>query len=476
MTWEAPKLRWRKLFHDELYTVSCKQLREQGYAVEADTKEGSLGAANLWWVRKESQIRLGEQPPPRPLSEVEKLVLASQCKDPATWEDEARKMDAAGITPAEMARLFAKVVQRIITERQPAGDCLKQHLPDRVKQLEHAAALAHGQAEPAPDTSLARIAERWNGLQSDRVGAGGKTARAAELHRLQLSYFIAFMDEKAGRQSGVADVNEEHLEDYYRYVLKRLKTPANPGGWSIEYAKHVFLRARIFIRYAAKFCPSCRLPSNIDDRFDFGSSAKRVTTWTPIEFQNVVDKAPGKLKLGLLLMANCGMTQKDVSDLMDDEVDWTTGTITRKRSKTRHNENVPTVTYQLWPRTFDLLTKYRSGTERVLLTESGLPYVREWVKPDGKFTKADGFASNYAHLQRRLKFKRPLKQLRKLGASLLAKHEVYGRFASYFLGHSPRTVADRHYVTPPQELFDEAVLWLGKQLGQVSDDGSEGMP
>jgi hypothetical protein len=67
---------------------------------------------------------------------------------------------------------------------------------------------------------------------------------------------------------------------------------------------------------------------------------------------------------------------------------------------------------------------------------------------------------------RRLGFNRPLKELRKLGATLLASHEVYGRFHSYFLGHSPRTVADRHYVRPPQELFDEAVLWLGEQLGQ----------
>jgi hypothetical protein len=54
-----------------------------------------------------------------------------------------------------------------------------------------------------------------------------------------------------------------------------------------------------------------------------------------------------------------------------------------------------------------------------------------------------------------------------LGATLLGKHKDYGRFAPFFLGHSPRTVADRHYVAPSQELFDEAVLWMGKQLGQV---------
>src|SRR5262249_39079581 len=158
-------------------------------------------------------------------------------------------------------------------------------------------------------------------------------------------------------------------------------------------------------------------------------------------------------KLALLLMANTGATQEDVSDLKDSEVDWLAGRIIRKRSKTAAHENVPVVNYRLWPVTFDLLKKYRSGGERVLLTEQGEPYVRSRLREDGKLSKADGFASNYVHLKKKLKrimptFNRPLKELRKLGASLLAAHPEYGRFQSYFLGHSPRTVADRHYVVP----------------------------
>jgi hypothetical protein len=34
-------------------------------------------------------------------------------------------------------------------------------------------------------------------------------------------------------------------------------------------------------------------------------------------------------------------------------------------------------------------------------------------------------------------------------------------------GPLPRTVADRHYVVPPAKVFDEAITWLGKQLGQI---------
>ena len=32
-------------------------------------------------------------------------------------------------------------------------------------------------------------------------------------------------------------------------------------------------------------------------------------------------------------------------------------------------------------------------------------------------------------------------------------------------------MADRHYAAPSQELFDEAVTWLGQQLGQCGANG-----
>ena len=131
---------------------------------------------------------------------------------------------------------------------------------------------------------------------------------------------------------------------------------------------------------------------------------------------------------------------------------------------------MPTVNNKLWPITFDLLKKYRSGKDRVLLTEEGQPYIRVRLREDGRRSKADGFASNYVHLKKRLQkklpgFNRPMKEVKKLGASLLENHLTYGRFKSYFLDHIPRTVADRHYVIPSQQLFDEAVDWLCKQFG-----------
>jgi integrase len=237
----------------------------------------------------------------------------------------------------------------------------------------------------------------------------------------------------------------------------------------------MFSVARAFIRWLVER-GTIDAPRNLASKsFKFGSPAKAVQTWTVDEFRAAIDAAPGKLKLALLLMANTGATQEDVSDLKDTEVDWRAGRIIRKRSKTAACEHVPVVNYKLWPQTFELLKKYRSGSDRVLLNEEGKPYVRSQLRDDGRLAKADGFASNYDYLKDKLRrtmpgFNRRLKELRKLGATLLGDDPDYGRFQSYFLGHSPRTVADRSYVVPSQEMFDEAVTWLGQQLGQVPED------
>jgi hypothetical protein len=107
-----------------------------------------------------------------------------------------------------------------------------------------------------------------------------------------------------------------------------------------------------------------------------------------------------------------------------------------------------------------------------MLTESGNPYVRSEMV-NGKLKKADGFTRNYEHLQRRLKFTKPMKQLRKTASRLVESHEVYGRFKHHFLVHSPRSIADRFYAAPDQRFFDKAILCLGQQLGQVPAENKQ---
>jgi integrase len=204
------------------------------------------------------------------------------------------------------------------------------------------------------------------------------------------------------------------------------------------------------------------LPRNIDSKqHRFGVAARRIVLFSVEEFKKLIETATGQLKLHLLLMANCGMLQTDIAELRQAEVDWVEGRIIRRRSKTADYEDAPTVNYQLWPLTFELLKEYRSEDPA-----SG----RRWVEKrlvEGKLVKADNIASCYAHLKKKTGITRALKLIRKTSASLIESHKEYGRYKSHFLGHSPRTIADRHYAAPSVELFDQIVRWLGEQYDLV---------
>jgi hypothetical protein len=61
--------------------------------------------------------------------------------------------------------------------------------------------------------------------------------------------------------------------------------------------------------------------------------------------------------------------------------------------------------------------------------------------------------------------KPPLKSLRKTPATMLENHAEFGRYAEYFLGEAPHSIASRHYIQPSREQFDNAIRWLGRQFG-----------
>jgi integrase len=480
MAWIPSRRGWMKEYKGKKYAVSCLQLGAP------ETKDGSYQAANQWWQQKKAEIDAASRPAPRTPLPLEDLAAAALGSPPADFFDNLlafwSRWNTNGAIPHDSPREMAErdlkeiiqgtiveLLKQSVVEGTPLLEGLAEHLPPaRLQQLESAVKGMRGEPSAPADRAVKTHAGAWLAMQQALVAAGQLTPDRCANNGTCLAHFQTFL----GPDSDVAIIDASRLQAFYLHCVGQVASRrADPGkGWSVAYARDVFAVAKAFIRWLWE-SGSVDLPKNIGSKsFRFGSPAKAVQTWTPDEFKDAVALAPGKLKLALLLMANCGMTQGDVSDLLDDEVDWVAGRVIRKRSKTASCDNVPTVNYLLWPLTVTLLKQHRSGGERVLLTESGKPYVRKELV-NGRLVKADGFASSYAHLKRRIRqtmpgFKRSLKQLRKLGATLLESHKDYGRFKSYFLGHSPRTMADRHYAAPSQELFDAAVGWLGQQLGQ----------
>ncbi len=495
MSWVAAQKRWTKMYMGRRYYVSARQL-----GIKPETKEASLQAANEWWRNKQLELDYAYRANARMPLPLEDVAAASMGVPSVLFgnvrvlleqallnEEERRKagkpLEASlpGITDDTLATVEidgepedAETIRRRevmgLLERLLFGDNsslppdIAERLPPaRAAQVERAVKELRGEPSSDPQRTVQAQVEAWLRKQQAKVATEGMSPVRWNTLRACVSHFAAFLGESAD----VSIINGERLDGFHNFCLSKIGDRIQDGkaGWSARYTQEVFAVARQWIRWLWGK-DLIQLPKNLDDRWRFESSSPEIKTWSTEEIKRVVGEAPGKLKLALLLMLNTGMTQKDVSDLQDTEVNWRDGTITRKRSKSRKRKNAPTVCYKLWPITFALLKKHRSGKDTVLLTKSGNSYLR-FIHVNGKLISRDNFAGSFRQLRERLDFRKPMKLLRKTSASLLESHPVYGRLTSLFLGHAPASIKDKHYAQVPQTLFDEAVTWLGQQYGFV---------
>ncbi len=494
MSWIPEQRRWTKRYRGKRYYISARALGC------LETKENSLLAANRWWESQRATIDLAIQaqqlPPrqPQPQEDVIAALLGRQqfatTQDIAEAVRNALQSPPAALGPmADHIRQFATsqstdsqvwerfielmrmllpaVLGRSVFNNEPLPDTMKENLPPaRVAQLERGGKEIRGEQAAEPSRTVKTLRDQWLATLKKQVAVSAITASRYDRIMATISHFVAFVGETAD----VSIINADTLEGFYNHCLemiaKRRQDEDQKAGWSGSHSVQVFAVAKQFISWLAER-ETIPLPSNFRRKWRFGSTTKKIKTWDVKEIKKVVRAAKGKLKLCLLLMLNCAYQQKDVSDLRDDEVDWSKGRIRRKRSKTQNHEDVLEVDYKLWPETFALLQKYRSGKERVLLTQSGKPYTQRRLVGD-KVRAVDSFGWMLRKLCKRCRVNKKLKGLRKTVATLLESHTTYGRCTSLFLGHSPKSMKDKQYAAPPQKLFDQAVTWLGQKLGFAS--------
>jgi hypothetical protein len=344
MTWDASARRWTRMHKGIRYKVSCRQLGVP------ETKEASRQAANDWWRSKLAEIEN------RPT-----IVPA--------WQGElARRIEWVDNIDGENPNRLLSVLE----------------LPDQVWDARFEATKL--EATPT-DESVGYNVSRYLDLERARVNSLQISMHEYDLVRLCLDYFREWLKPT----TSVKTIEPDKWEDFWTHLMGL--------DCSVEYKKKRFRYAKGFVTWLASkgIVP---MPANLMSRkYKFGSTTKKVPTMTVDEVRILVDASTGQLTLHLLLMANCGFAQQDVSELVQDEVNWKHGTITRQRSKTRHHEDVPTVTYQLWKRTFALLKQYsQQEGDLVLRTKSGQPWLTK-RQVNGKFNRTDNTKSVYRHLQ-----------------------------------------------------------------------------
>ena len=294
-----------------------------------------------------------------------------------------------------------------------------------------------------------------------------RQAEAGELslgHLYSLRLRLTQFQDWLGKNTAVTDIDGKTLTGYRAELLGKVARKK----WTRTTAKHHLGSVKAFVRWLWQIEAIPTLPRVMDSRgaaLSIGESVGKIIVFTKEEIKALLDGGPDRTRLFILLMLNCGMTQKDISDLHVSEVDWDQGRIIRRRSKTEDCENVPIVNYLLWPETFRLLKQERAkrSKDRVLVNANGSPLCFEKFSENGTYRKTDNIKNAFDRLRKPLKILKPLKSLKKTSASLLRDSAQFSSLEHLFLGHAPMTMADRHYARVPQRLLDQAIEWLGRQ-------------
>ena len=431
MTWKPETGRWRKMHRGKWYSVSCKQLGVP------ETKEASWRAANAWW---EQQQELADIPP-----EDDRLVRATRIS--RLVQDFAR-LDDDGRREAVEALLGAGAYDSLKSQRD---------------------AVLASMTAPSPERTVGAQVEAWKTLLRGVTQSGQMSEGRFDAYCRNIRTFVNWV----GPESSIDAIEEGRLEGFFNHLSAKVGS----GDYSPTYAHTLLMTAKQFISRLAEM-RLIPLPGNIRSRrFRFNHSApSRIETFTIAEVRELLEAAgeiSSRTRLFLLLMLNVGMYQNDIAELRQDEINWSKGTLTRARSKTRER-NGPVVTYKLWPETFALLKKHRADGELALTTDEGNPLVKYWLE-DGKMRRYDSIQPAWARLGQKLggKIRLGMKHLRKTSATLLGEHPQYKFYANHFLADSPKSIADRHYVRANDVEFFEALNWLrGQILGTVDGQPS----
>ena len=467
MTWVPDQKRWMKWYKGKMYARSPRQLGTEA------TKEASRAAANDWWEKKQAKIDEALGTPKKHPANVTKHyqeAIENQ-RLHAKWLRRYGDTPDAPEKAAESEAIIEWLRDALNLDTPPYPLKPEQHNPvigltvlnhhEYVRWRERFAQIRReekAETAPPPENTIRAHIDDYLAFRRGKVSAGKNTLGTFDTYRGRLLVFRKWVDPFAS----VETLNEALWERFYSHLAQ--KVAENKMTQSTMVGTMNAAREFIRSRWERKFV---ELPRNLNSRALAVSPALQdIVLFTNDEIKSLFGKALPHEELYLLLMLNCGMYPVDIAMLKHSEVDWDAGRISRKRSKTRNrSENVPCVDYPLWKQTFDLLKRHRSEhRELVLLNRNGAPLWKE-VEKDGKIFRVSNIKCNFFRLQKKTSIKKSLKLLRKTAASKLEEHEVYGRYAEYFLGEAPHSVASRHYVRPSKEQFDAAITWLGQQFG-----------
>jgi integrase len=273
---------------------------------------------------------------------------------------------------------------------------------------------------------------------------------------LQLEYFQNWI----GADTNIKEIDGLKLTKFHAHLLEKLQA----GTWKAKTASHYLAGLKMWMQWLYDSEAIEAIPRGLQ-RLVIRKPLPTIKTFAIGEVKTLLAKASPRTRLYCLLALNCGMYQIDVADLRRDEVDLEQGTITRKRSKTRHHPNPPRVTYRLWSETLELVKQEMAQDgELALLGATGKPLMTQEITSEGKFKKTDCVKNGFFRLLKKTKLTGSFKLLRKTSASML-KDSDYNDVYDLFLGLAAGKISDKHYAKAAQGRLTMALAWLAGQYG-----------
>jgi integrase len=416
----APKYRWVKMYKGVRYRVTCEELGAMMW-----TKEGSGKLANQWWDKK--------------LEELTRLDTASRILEQVPSTADLKEIIERGIA----ARAILK-----------AGPLPPPGQPASRETVEDIIGIGPVEEEERRAELLGRIVEKVSPEKVVKERSFGHHARqflnvtranVKPLSFREIRLYVEALYQQFGTVD-VATVNESFVEKVYLGLRDAtLEPPTRKKRWG-------------FFQRLVRYFWSNRLvelPRNLDT-LRFKVQVKAVKVYDLAVVRELLAGLKPRLRCYALLGLNTGMTSVDMGQLAKAQVGLERARLVRKRVKTAAVENVPTVEYALWPETVEALRAEWSTDPMLVLTSTDGTAMYSSRFEGAKTPQKDLITQQWKRARLRI----PLKAFRSIAATVLESHQHYGRYKTHFLGHTPKSVADKNYAAPSQALFDEIIAWL----------------
>ena len=271
--------------------------------------------------------------------------------------------------------------------------------------------------------------------------------------RISVCHFVDYLQ----TDLPLSKLNEMTLDDYRNYTLALPISAATDKSISPWTAKSRLDIVKLMIKWGYQMALIETLPRNLDGYARITIPEPTVNRFSWEEISVLYSAASERTKMFMLLALNTGMGQTDISSLRISEFQMSEKRIVRKRTKTGvHCE------FALWPLTVEMLKLHGNldgkSNDRVFLSKSGLPLVREYFVED-KFKRTDAIRSAFFRLMKKTKTPnhRGFYSLRKTAASEI--EIIDPAVTEMFLGHSEKGLK-RHYAERDWARLDIAIMKL----------------